>query len=446
MSGTVVSSRSGWAAASVLSPAGRSPLNLVEIKTGLGAVDLDRVSPRPLARLLLVLAASLVAALAAVATLTVVGHASPLGPGSQLAVRRSTPVQGPSAAPAGAVAAPAAAGLRGQLAGRLASRLSGTRPALEAPGGWFGAARTLSPYVTACGSQLCLHGRPFALRMASAYGMAADRATTIALAQQGGLTTLRLVNMLDEQGPMSGAYSEAAWDAVDADIAAASAAGLHVELDLSSYRNLLVHNGQNPYTTNWAPFLAFVADRVNTVTHVRYADDPTIALVAFAGEVAAPAYAVGNPTAQQIVSFFTRTLAQWHALDPHHLRTTGGLLFLNDANAGINWQQLVDVPGDDVCSMHAYTQADLAFGMPNMASWCAGRPWIVEEYGAVQSEGDTVRAAFFEQVASRARTLGAAGTGFWNLGPADAPGSSDVNPSLPLTWNASREEDYGRAS
>jgi hypothetical protein len=265
------------------------------------------------------------------------------------------------------------------------------------------------------------------------------RATDIALAQQGGLNTIRLVDMLDENGPVSGAYDEAHWRNVDADIAAARAAGLHVELDLSSYRNLLFEHGINPYTQDWKQFLTFVADRVNTVTGVRYADDPTIALVAFAGEIEPPSYG-GNTvhaTAEEMYAFFTRTFTQWRALDPNHLRTTGGQLFVADPYAGIDWQRLALLPGDDVCSNHVYSGTDLSTGMANMASWCGGRrPWIVEEYGAQQSVGDRARATFFTAVAARARSLGAAGIGFWNLGPEQTPGSHDVNPTVPLTWHA----------
>ena len=279
--------------------------------------------------------------------------------------------------------------------------------------------------------------------MASVLGIDGHRAATISMAQNGGLNTIRLVNMLDETGPLSGAYDEAQWRNVDADIAAARAAGLHVELDLSSYRNLLFNHGINPYAQDWQQFLAFVADRVNTVTGVRYADDPTIAVVAFAGEIEPPKYG-GNTvhaTATQIYSFFTRTFAEWHALDPHHLTTTGGQLFFADPYAGIDWQKLVLLPGDDVCTIHVYSQTDLTTGMGDVASWCAGaRPWVVEEYGANQSVGDSARATFFGAVSARARSLGAAGEGFWNLGPEQLPGSHDVNPSLPSAWKAVQAE------
>ncbi len=297
-----------------------------------------------------------------------------------------------------------------------------------------------SPYVRACGTQLCSGGRPFPLKMASVYAIGGHRATDISLARQGGLNTIRLVDMLDESGPVSGAYDEAAWDQVDADIAAAHAAGLHVELDLSSYRNLLQHNGIDPYTRDWEPFLTFVADRVNTVTGVRYADDPTIALVAFAGEVAAPGDGKPDSAATPIYDFFTRTFAEWHALDPHHLTSTGGMLALNDTGAGIDWQHLMTLPGNDVCAMHAYSQADVTAGMPNLARWCAGRPWVVEEYGAPQSQGDPARAAFFRQVTQAAARLHTAGSGFWNLGPQVAGPSYDVSPAFPRTWLAARSQ------
>jgi hypothetical protein len=301
-----------------------------------------------------------------------------------------------------------------------------------------------SQFVTTCGTGFCLDGKSFAFRSASVYGIDNDRAAHIALAQQAGLTVIRLVNMLDEHGPVSGATDEAHWRLVDADIAAAQQAGLHVELDLSSYRNLLENNGIDPYSQDWASFIKFVTNRVNTVTGVRYADDPTIALIAIAGEVSPPSYGSSSsapkPTADELYTFFARTESEIRADDPNHLRSTGGLLFLNDPDPGVSWQKLLTESGDDVCAMHVYTQPDLEQGMSNIASWCAGRPWIVEEYGMAQSSGDQQRADFFSSVTQRVKQLGGAGEGFWNLGPEQTSGSCDVNTSTPLAWQAVRAE------
>ena len=52
-----------------------------------------------------------------------------------------------------------------------------------------------------------------------------------------------------------------------------------MDKELETYRNLLATSGVNPYTADWRPFLDFVVNRRNSVTRIRYGDDPTIALV-----------------------------------------------------------------------------------------------------------------------------------------------------------------------
>ena len=102
---------------------------------------------------------------------------------------------------------------------------------------------------------------------------------------KAGLDTIRIVNFFSDEGvPASTPYAETAWEQVDQMIADAGAAGLHVDLDLSDYRNILWSNCINPYTSDWTAFVTFVATRRNTVTGRLYADDPTIATLGISGE------------------------------------------------------------------------------------------------------------------------------------------------------------------
>jgi endo-1,4-beta-mannosidase len=188
-------------------------------------------------------------------------------------------------------------------------------------------------FVTTCGRQLCIDGRPWLLYGASAYRGLADPLATVRRVQDAGLNTLRIVNFLDEEHgqPATAPFDESSWQQVDRLIATAAAAHLRVILDLSTYRNLLLHAGVNPYTTDWGPVVDFVTSRRNTVTGVRYRDDPTIALISLAGEVEPFEHSdtdVGVERAH-ITTFFTRTLGQWKAADPRHLVNTGGLLHLD---------------------------------------------------------------------------------------------------------------------
>jgi endo-1,4-beta-mannosidase len=265
-----------------------------------------------------------------------------------------------------------------------------------------------------------------------------DPAARASLAVAGGLNTLRVVNFLDEGGaPATAPYNEPRWQRVDGAIAAARAQGLHVILDLSTYRNLLWNSGANPYTTDWQPFLSFVANRVNTVNGLRYADDPTIAIMAFAGEVE-PINTPANDrgiTTSQVTSFFKRTFAEWKALDPNHLTSSGGFLQI-DWDSGIDWKAIFSLADNDVCSIHDYSVTDQTVTTPAVANYCGGlgKPWITEEFGWEQALGDATRSDHFADMYALQRTFHAAGVGNWNLGTQVGGTTYDVNKSTPLTW------------
>jgi hypothetical protein len=297
--------------------------------------------------------------------------------------------------------------------------------------------------VSACGTALCLGGRPWYLYGASDLGGLGDPGARASLAVEARLNTLRVVNFLDEHGSVGSApYDLAYWSRVDAVIGAAQVAGVRVILDLSTYRNLLWNAGRNPYSWDWGPFVAFVTQRSNTVTGIRYADDPTIALVAFAGEVE-PLNTPANVlriTSQQLTAFYERTFAQWRANDSRHLVSTGGLLQLA-WDSGIDWRSIFALANDDVCSIHDYSTADQTVTTPAVAAYCAsiGKPWITEEFGWDQAVGDATRAADFSAMYGLNVRYSAAGVGFWNLGTtvagtAGVGATHDVNPSTPLTW------------
>jgi hypothetical protein len=299
-------------------------------------------------------------------------------------------------------------------------------------------------FVSACGTALCLAGRPWYLYGASDLGGLGDPGARASLAVGARLNTLRVVNFLDEHGSVGSApYDLAYWSRVDAVIGAARTAGLRVILDLSTYRNLLWNAGRNPYSWDWGPLVAFVTQRSNTVTGIRYGDDPTIALVAFAGEVE-PLNTPANVlriTAQQLTSFYERTFAQWRANDSRHLLSTGGLLQLA-WDSGIDWRSIFGLANDDVCSIHDYSTADQTVTTPAVAAYCAsiGKPWITEEFGWDQAVGDAARAADFSAMYGLQSRYAAAGVGFWNLGTTVAgtggvTATHDVNPSTPLTWS-----------
>lgn len=290
-------------------------------------------------------------------------------------------------------------------------------------------------FVKVCGSHLCIDGKQWEPYFASTYDASHHLQWDINTAAQGHLNTLRITNFLNENGnPQTAPYNEAHWRIVDQLIAGARAKGLHVLLDLSTYRNMTTQDEtHNPYLVDWKPFLTFMLNRVNTITKVRYKDDPTIAMFALAGEVNPPNGT--NPlheTTQQINAFFVRTSREFKTLDQNHLLSPGGL-YQFSWNSGIDYKTIFANPDLDVCAVHSPpTGPDAAI----TAQYCTSihKPWLWEEFFDPQSAGDQARASFFQQTYSAGKRLQTAGIGFWNLGPGLGADNDDVGPQTPLTW------------
>ena len=293
-------------------------------------------------------------------------------------------------------------------------------------------------FVAVCGRSFCVDGQRWYLYGASTSGGLENPLRTVKLAQAAGLNSIRIAAFLHEERG-SDPYEEARWRLVDGLLAAAGAADLKVDLDLSTYRNYLHNSGKNPYTYDWGRFVAFVVNRVNTISGMRYGDDPAIAFVEFAPEVDG---IIGNPdplspTTAELTDFFRRTYAQWRAGDANHLISSGGLLQYG-WNSGIDWRAIFG--SVDFCSVHVYSETDIA-ALAAVAAYCEGigKPWLNEEFGFPQDVGDAVRAAAYQRQFDLAKTGGAAGTAFWNIGEqltgVNYPSQTyDVNPQTPKTW------------
>lgn len=189
-----------------------------------------------------------------------------------------------------------------------------------------------------------MQGQPFAIRGATAYGQYDNTAREIALAQPAHLNVIELVEFDTRYHDLSDTMSAATWTRVDRFVAAASA-GIHVVLNLSEYGQSLAAAGYTRTTFDWANYLSFIANRVNTVTGTPYRDDPTIAMLELFGEIDAPNY--GSRTAgttSEMTDFFRRTLAEWNNLAPQILADTGGFSYLNELNSGIDWRTIVSDP------------------------------------------------------------------------------------------------------
>jgi hypothetical protein len=310
--------------------------------------------------------------------------------------------------------------------------------------------------VTVCGTALCVGSTPWSMYGSTIYNPGLtpyqsgieDPSGTVALVEKAHLNTIRITDYLNDNGnPATSPYNEQKWEEVDAMIAAAGAAGLHVDLGLSDYRAMLWNDCENPYKADWSQFVDFVANRVNTVTHVVYKDDPTIAFVSVAGEplpVGSHVFTASttgqgctlNYTSADLTSFYSSIFSEWTQTGASVLINSGGLGYLNEDNNGIQWKTIFNSPGDAFCDIKTY--GGMQAWAPTAADFCRsiGKPLVVEEFGWQQDEGDAQRAALFTAMFSQLRAMGVAGTAFWNLGYQIAPTSYEVNPSTPKTLAA----------
>lgn len=302
------------------------------------------------------------------------------------------------------------------------------------------AAGAVPPRVATCDGLFVRGGQPWVMKVGSMYAGLDDPVGALARLRALGLNTVRITDFLDQDhgDPATAPYDEAMWRRVDQVIAAARRSGMSVLLDLSTYRNLLVRAGRDAYRTDWSPFLDFVVNRQNTATGVRYGADPTIALVAFAGE---PAAITGRDntfglTTDELTDFYRRVEQYWHDRAPGQLLTTGGFLFL-DWNSGIDLPGIMNLPHNDVFTIHVYSEGDLRQTIPAVSAEArrSGRAWMVEEWGQNSNVGDEARADRFRTVVLAARSHRSAGFGFWNVGTGTAD-TFDLGPQFPQVFKA----------
>jgi len=320
------------------------------------------------------------------------------------------------------------------------------------------AAQPPSGFVQVCGIQLCINNKPFVIHGATAYGTYSQPATEVALAQQAKVNTLAIVEFETQYHTLSDTMSEATWSRVDNFIATAQQAGLHVEITTSSYAQSLQAAGQTPTTTDWQNYLSFIANRTNTVTHVQYKNDPTIAMVQIWGEICYPGEAdttcpAGTSgTATDMQNFYHRTITEWQALAPNILITTGGFSHINTAtSSGIPWQAIVSDPANPICDLEVNSPGDVSGAVNKFTSYCKqiGKPWYLAAWSSCyQDTGYPYYLATDADMATHAQDMynlehgmtpsveTAIGSEFWNLRDIGvSAGHCDIGPSYPLTFS-----------
>jgi hypothetical protein len=314
-----------------------------------------------------------------------------------------------------------------------------------------------SRFVTVCGTGLCLNGQSWRVRGATAYGQYGNATNEVALATQANLNSLELVEFDDQYHVLSDVESSATWTRVDQFLAAARQGGIHVTLNLSEYGQSLVAAGYTATSVDWLPYLSFIANRVNSATGVRYADDPTIAMVELWGEIPAPAYgSAGAGTTQQMSDFFSRSLAQWKSLAPSILVSSGGFSHLNDPNSGIPWKTIMADPNNATCDIEINSTDDLNTSVSLVSQYCQsiGKPWFLAAWSSCwgASRGswdldywpdDQSMATHAQAIASVSNgtspgTIASLGDDFWNLASTSPVygQTCDIGPQFPLTFAA----------
>lgn len=316
----------------------------------------------------------------------------------------------------------------------------------------------VTDFVQSCGIHLCLRGHLFVIHGATSYDTYQHPEAEAALALRAKLNTLAIVEFETRHHELSDTMSEATWSRIDKFIATAKMSNLHVILTLSSYAQSLQQAGQTPTRTDWNDYLSFIANRVNTVTHGKYKDEPAIAMVQLWGEICYPGEtdntcpAGTSGTTQDMVDFYHRTLTEWHALAPHILASTGGFSHLsNSSSSGIPWQTIMSDPANPLCELEVNSQSDMTQSVGKVTSLCAqiGKPWYLAAWSSCyEDRGYPFYTPSDETMATHAQdmyniehgsspaAIPAVGGEFWNLKDAGiTPGRCDIGPEFPLTFS-----------
>ena len=342
------------------------------------------------------------------------------------------------------------------------------------------------PFVTVCGTQLCLHGLPWTMTGGTAYGHYADPTGEASLLTEANLNTSELVNFDSQYRTIGETEDPTTWNRVEQYIGQMGAAGDHVLVNLSEFFAAMETAGMNPFSptagggTDFSyqkRYLAFVADQ--RVGGVPNGDNPTIAKVELWGEpvtptgedcISAPCQLPADP--QAMLTWYSTLEAYWHSLSPI-LISSGGFSHLNDANsgcspgdgtypcpAGVPWQQIIALPDNATADIEDNSTNDQQL-IPGFADYAvaAGRPWYLSAWSACLATSeqpgsdnylsdldaslhvtDMLRLAGGEPVLNYGplgqASTAAAGFSFWNLGN-QAPPTCEIGPAYtPLSFAA----------
>ncbi len=254
--------------------------------------------------------------------------------------------------------------------------------------------------------------------------------TILTTATAAHLNTLRATNYLDGT---SNPYDSTVWANMDYLLSRAASHNVFVILDLSPFRNYLIRQGRMPYdASRWTDFLDFVG--------ARYSTNPSLLEYSIAGEVSCPSGKdpLRPPSTAALTQFYSSASSKLFSADQgHHLISSGGFLFLNNSGCGIDWKSIFALSHINVSAIHVYSDNDRYITMPKVSSWSVShrKPFVVEEFGFQQRNGDASRSSQFQDMYARSFHDNAACVIFWNLGFEVKAASYDVNVDTPATWS-----------
>jgi hypothetical protein len=312
--------------------------------------------------------------------------------------------------------------------------------------------RPTNPFVHYCqpNRTLCASGKTMVVHGGTGYGAYDDPSSEIALAAQLRVNVFEISEFQTQHHSYADALSDATWQRVDKAIAAFKRAGKHVILNLSEFAwdELARTPPVNPLTVDngWSHYIAWIANRTNTVTRIKYKDEPAIAMVEIWGEPCylrevdhrCPAAVTQSAsyTTAAMGAFYTRTMANWHADAPKILVSSGGLSHLNGTDNpagvsnGIPYHQIFHDVHNASCDMEINSPNDLNVSVAKVTSYCAtiGKPWFLAAWSSCYHSsywensqwGDKEMAAharlMYDVSNARSRaSYPALGADFWNM-------------------------------
>jgi endo-1,4-beta-mannosidase len=285
-------------------------------------------------------------------------------------------------------------------------------------------------FVKAVGTKFYLDGEVFKFMGGATYGYYISNAAylnRVTAAKTAGFNILRFVNFLQvvpyENPPYQTGIgyetTESIWARMDYGLNEARKAGIKILLDLSDLTGIASARGYSfgdaNYMALYSDFVAWLAERINTVNGIQYKNDDTIALFSICGEV-------GNQVAGLAYTTFDTIAGYMKTAGFQQLIHAGGMKpeQIVDSSYGYTNYNPIDILSStniDCASTHPYyTQQNMLDLFPQIQAYSVAKnkPWFIEEFGYTGSDV-ALRVSQYQYVYTTGSTYGSAGFLFWGF-------------------------------